>query len=101
METFGVESGRERFPLPFTFKPRLSFGGACVALCQALISIFAGSLLFGVCGATAWMALEKIPDPLLRVVALIPMAAAFLALLALLMAGISLIFRTFSSWMRL
>jgi hypothetical protein len=95
-----VQPGRERFPLPFTFKPRLSFGSACIAVSQALISIFSGSLLFGVCGATAWMALEHIGNPVLRVAALIPMVAAFLALLALLMTGISMLFRAVFPWIR-
>jgi hypothetical protein len=95
-----TQHANERFPLPFTFKPRLSFGSACIAVSQALISIFSGSLLFGVCGATAWMALEHIANPVLRVAALIPMVAAFLALLALLMTGISMAFRAVFPWIR-
>jgi len=93
VEEAGVQPASERFDLPHTFKPRLRFGGACVAVSQGLISIIAGSTLFGVCGATAWMALERIPSLILRVAALIPMVAVFLALLALLIGGISTMFR--------
>jgi hypothetical protein len=83
----------ERFPLPHTFKPQLNLRGALIAVSYRLTSIFAGCLLFGICGATAWMAMERIPNPLLRVAALIPMLATFLALLALLLTGISKFFR--------
>ena len=89
----------ERFPLPFTFKPHLSFRSACIAVSKALVNILCGTTLFAVCGTTAWLALEHIPNPALRVAALIPMVAVFLALLAFLLEGISSVFRAIFPWM--
>ena len=46
-----ARSGHERFAIPFTFKPQLSFPKAVVATVAAFLRILLGSLLFAVWGA--------------------------------------------------
>jgi hypothetical protein len=87
---------RERFPIPFTFTPRLSLAEALIATIAALARIVLGSLVFAVWGTyslVAWMTIQSL---LWRVSAVSSLFVAFLVSSALLMAGISAFVRAIS-----
>jgi hypothetical protein len=81
----------ENFGVPHTFNPNLSIGEALLAVLIALGRIFVGCLDFALWGVAAWVTYDAIGNPVLRVVALVPIALLFLASLAALMYGISLL----------
>ena len=75
-------SSYERWAIPYKFQPVLSVPEAAVAALLALGRIFLGSILFGVSGALALRVWFAIGNPFLGVMAMIPIAAAFIAALA-------------------
>ncbi len=83
----------ERFAIPHAFPPALSLPQAAVAALRTLLRIFLGSMLFGVWGAYALLLWTKIPNPFLRIAAMIPMIALFLVLLGGLLIGTTLLLR--------
>jgi len=83
----------ERFAIPYSFKPQLSVTEAVVAATAAFFRIFLGSLLFAFWGAYSLSAVLSIRSWFLRVVVTVPLIALFLALLTLLMLGISTLAR--------
>ena len=86
----------ERFAIPHTFKPQLSFAEALIGTAGAFLRIFLGSLLFAVWGAyslEAWCAIQSL---FWRVGALLPLFLLFLCSFTLLMLGISAFVRTVS-----
>jgi hypothetical protein len=91
-----AESARspfERFAVPFMFQPRLTPAQALMAALRALLRIFLGSLLFGVWGAYALLMWTSIHNPFLRIAAMIPMIALFVALLCGLLIATTLVLR--------
>ena len=83
----------ERLAIPFTFQPRISLFEAMLAVTAGLARIILGSILFAVCGTGIWMTWAAIPNPFLRMAAVVPMVLTFFVLLALLMIGIGLLLR--------
>lgn len=83
----------ERFALPHTFKPQLSFYQACVSVVAALSKIFLGSLLFAVWGAYSFKVWTVIANIFLRLVVLQGMLLLFLASFAAVMIGITALAR--------
>jgi hypothetical protein len=80
----------ETFGVPHTFAPNLSIAEAFVAVGIALTRIFIGSLTFALWGVAAWITYSAIGNhPILRIVAMLPIAVLFLASLAALMLAIS------------
>ena len=82
-----------RLPVPFTFKPELSFGAAMIGALGAFLRIFLGSILFGVYGWNSMVAWNGIRSPYWRLAAIPAMVVVFLLLMALLMAAISALVR--------
>jgi hypothetical protein len=83
----------QRFAIPYTFKPELSFGEAMIAAMGAFLRIFLGSILFGVYGWNALVMWNSIRTPFWRVAAIPAIILLFLLLFALLMAAISALVR--------
>jgi hypothetical protein len=79
----------EAFGVPHTFTPSLSIAEALFAVVIALGRIFVGSLNFALWGVAAWIIFDSIHNPILRVVALLPIALLFVGSMAALMIGIS------------
>jgi hypothetical protein len=86
----------ERLALPHSFKPRLSFFEACVALFVAVIRIILGSLLFAVWGTYSLMAWSTIHTTVLRVSVMVPLLLLFFLFFAILMIAISAAVRVIS-----
>jgi hypothetical protein len=88
----GDRSVYERVSLPYTFKPRLSLPEAMVAVFGALARIVLGCLLFAVWGSYTYFFWSTIPNYLWRLAVLLPLFAAFLlsltVLLVLIAAGV-------------
>jgi hypothetical protein len=91
----GVEdrSVYERFAIPFTFKPQLSFTEALIAAAGACLRIFLGSLLFAVWGTYSLVSWTAIRIPFWRICVLLLMFLLFLLSFALLMLGIAALVR--------
>jgi hypothetical protein len=89
----GEKSPYETFAIPYLFQPALKPSQAAVAALRSFLRIFLGSLLFGVWGAYALLLWTSIPNPVLRVAAMIPMVALFLVLLGGLLVGTTLVLR--------
>jgi hypothetical protein len=83
----------KHFAVPHQFQPELTVSQAAVAALRAFLRIFLGSILFGVWGAYALLLWVSIPNLFLRVMAMIPMIALFLALLGGLLVGTTLVLR--------
>jgi len=82
-----------RLAVPHTFKPELSFGEALLAISAALARIFGGCLLFALWGGLCAWAWGAIASHFWRLVAVLPLALMFPAVLAGLMTTISAIQR--------
>jgi hypothetical protein len=89
----GERSPLGQFAVPFMFQPELTLSQAFTAALRAFLRIILGSILFGVWGAYALLMWTSIPNPVLRVVAMIPMIALFLALLCGLLIATTLLLR--------
>jgi hypothetical protein len=87
----------ERLAVPFTFKPRLSFFEAVVAVFAALLRIFLGCILFAVWGSYSLFAWSNIPNVFLRWAVLLPMFVLFLFALGLLFLAIAAMVRGLTS----
>lgn len=83
----------ERFAIPYSFPPAMSASEAVRATLRTFLRIFLGSILFGVWAAYALLAWTSIGNPLLRVAAMIPLVALFLALLCGLLVATTLLLR--------
>ena len=93
----GIErSVYERFAIPYTFKPQLSFAEALVAVAGALLRIFLGSLVFAIWGTYSLQAWAAITSNVWRVAAVLPLLLLFLLPMAAVMIGISALVRTIS-----
>jgi hypothetical protein len=90
----------ERFAIPYTFKPQLSFSEALVATAGALLRILLGSLLFAIWGTYSLVAWTTIRDPFLRVGVQLPLFLLFLVSFSLLMLVIAALVRTISLRLR-
>jgi hypothetical protein len=90
----------ERFEIPYTFKPHLSFLEALIATAGAVFRIFLGSLLFAVWGTYSLVAWTAIRSPFWRIVVQLPLFLLFLLLFGLLMLAIAALVRTISFWLR-
>jgi len=87
---------RERFPIPFTFTPRLSLAEALIATVAAVARILLGSFLFavwGTCSLIAWTTIRSLPW---RVGAVSSLFLAFLLSCAAVMSAISAFVTTIS-----
>jgi len=88
-----ARSSYERFAIPYSFKPRLSFAEAVIAAGGALLRICLGSLLFAVWGTYSFLAWSSIRNVFWRVTVLLAMVLLFAASLAVLMLAISALVR--------
>ncbi len=86
----------ERFRIPYTFKPQLSFREALIATAGAFLRVFLGSLLFAVWGVYSLVIWTTIRSPFWRASVLLPLFVLFLLSIALLMLAISVLVRTIS-----
>jgi hypothetical protein len=86
----------ERFAIPYTFKPRLSFAEAVLAAIGAFLRIFLGSLLFAIWGTYSLETWAAIRSYFWRFAALLPLFFLFVLSFAVLMLAISALVRTFS-----
>jgi hypothetical protein len=86
-------SVNERFAIPFTFKPRLSFMEALIATAGAFLRVFLGSLLFAVWGAYSLVLWTAARSLVWRIGVLAPLFLLFLLSFALLMLVISALVR--------
>jgi hypothetical protein len=77
---------KDRFPLPFTFKPTLSAFEAFVGIFASLCRIFLGCLLFA-----SWGVLTLYSWNTWGVLVMLPMVLLFAGALALLMISISFV----------
>ena len=89
-------SSYERFAIPYSFKPSLSFWEAVRAAMTAFLRIFLGSLLFAVWGTYTLWVWSALRQSLWLPVALLPLVLLFLILFALLMLAISALSRAVS-----
>ena len=83
------DTAADRFALPHRFEPRLSIGGAGMAVVGAIIRMVLGSILFAVWGIAIWSAWSFFDNWILRIAIILPLIAGFFVTLALLMIGIS------------
>ncbi len=79
----------ERLAVPHTFQPRLTWGGAAIAVIMGIVRMVLASLLFAVWGTCIWMVWAAIHNWILRSVIVVPLVAGFCVTLLLLMVGIS------------
>lgn len=79
----------ERFAIPHSFKPELSFAEAVISAGGALLRIFLGSLLFAVWGTYTFLAWHAIPNVFLRGAALLGLISVFALSFTLLMLAIA------------
>jgi hypothetical protein len=79
----------DTFGVPHTFTPNLSIFEAAVAALVAFTRIFLGSVNFSLWGVAAWMTYAAISNPVLRVIAVLPIILLFVITTAALMLGIT------------
>jgi hypothetical protein len=87
-------SAYERFALPHSFKPSLTFLEALVSIGGALLRIFFGSLLFAVWGTYTLQAWNAIHNSVLRVATVLTLFALFAILFASLMYAILMLVKS-------
>jgi hypothetical protein len=75
----------ERFALPYSFKPQLSFLEAVVAALGAFLRVLLGCLLFAVWGTYSLFTWSTIRNPFLRVGVQLPLFFLFAACFLLVM----------------
>jgi hypothetical protein len=92
----GARSVGERFAIPHTFNPTLTFPGALVATASWVARIILGSLLFAVWGVGSLMAWSSIHNHFWRAMALPPLILLFLVSFAALMIAITMVLRRIS-----
>lgn len=84
----------ERFAIPYSFKPQLSFAQALVAAGGAFLRILLGSLLFAVWGTYTFLAWSTVRNVFQRIVVLLALFLLFVASAALLLLAISALVRS-------
>jgi hypothetical protein len=85
-------SAYERFAIPYTFKPQLSFSEAVVAAAGAFLRVFCGCLLFAIWGSYSLFAWGTIRNPFWRLGIELPLFFCFvLAFLAVMLAIAALV----------
>ena len=84
----------ERFAIPFSFKPQLSFREGVVGTAGSFLRVLLGCLLFAVWGAYSLMFWTTIRSPWLRIAVLSSLLIAFLLSLALTMLAIAAVMRS-------
>jgi hypothetical protein len=89
-------SAYERMPIPHTFKPRLSFTEALVAVAGAFLRIFLGSLLFAVWGSYSLAAWTAGRSYLWRTAVLLPLLIVFLLAFFLMLLAVAALVRACS-----
>jgi len=82
-------SAYERFAIPYSFKPQLSFIEAVIAAGGALLRILLGSLLFALWGVYSLLAWSTIRNVFWRGAALLVLLSLFAVSLTLLMLAVS------------
>ena len=87
-------SGSERFAIPFSFKPQLSFREAVVGAVGSFLRVVLGCILFAVWGAYSLKLWATIRSPWLRIGLLSSLLIAFLLSLALTMLAIAAVMRS-------
>ena len=85
----GDRSAYERFAIPYTFKPQLSFLEAVVAAIGAFLRVLFGCLLFAVWGTYSLFTWSTIHDPFLRVGIQLPLFFCFVLCFMLVMLAIA------------
>jgi hypothetical protein len=89
MGTSSEMSGQPRFPIPYDFKPNLSFVEALVAIAASLCRIILGCLLFAVWAVCTLQTWNAIHGGIWRAFALILAIVVFVVLFAALLIAIS------------
>lgn len=82
-----------RMAVPYVFNPNLSLGNALIAIVASLARIFGACVLFALWGGATALAWSAIGNHFWRVAAMLPMVLLFVAGLASLLIGISLLER--------
>jgi hypothetical protein len=88
-------SSYERFAIPYSFKPQLSFSEAVISAGGAFLRILLGSLLFAVWGTYTLLAWSAIRNVFWRGAALLALISLFAVSFTLLMLAISALVRMF------
>jgi hypothetical protein len=83
----------ERFAIPYTFKPQLSFWEALVATIAAFFRILLGSLLFAFWGTYTLVVWNRIHSLFWRPVVLLPLILVFVVMFTWLMVAITALAR--------
>ena len=86
-------SGYERFPIPYSFKPRMSVYGALLAALAACLRIILGSFLFALWGTYTLVSWTVIRNVFWRASAELSLFLVFLVLFSLLMIAINILVR--------
>jgi len=86
----------DHFAIPHDFPPDLSLKEALVRVGGALVRICVGSLLFALWGVASARVWNAIPNPLLRVLALLPLLAVFLVAMTAVMLGVTAVVKKIS-----
>ena len=88
-----ARSSYERFAIPYSFKPRLSFAEAVVAAGGAFLRIFLGSILFAFWGAYTYLTCSAVKNVYVRSILIVALVVLFVVLLTLLMMAITALVR--------
>jgi hypothetical protein len=86
----------ERFPIPYTFQPRLGFIQALIGIASAFLRILLGSFLFAIWGTYSLVAWSVIGNYFWRAAALALLFLVFLLSLAAMLLVVSALARTVS-----
>jgi|HubBroStandDraft_6_1064221.scaffolds.fasta_scaffold763859_2 hypothetical protein len=86
----------DHFAIPHDFPPDLTLKEALVRVGGALVRILVGSLLFALWGVASALAWNTIPNPFLRVLALLPLLAVFLVAMTAVMLGVTAVVKKIS-----
>jgi hypothetical protein len=92
----GQRTIADRFAIPHTFPPELTITQALVRVGGALMRICLGSLLFALWGVGSLMVWSAVANPFLRVLALLPLLAVFLATATGVMLGVTAVVKWLS-----
>ena len=92
----GYRSRAERFAVPHSFPPDLSFPEVLIRLFAAMARILLGSTLFALWGVASVRAWNAIPNHFWRATATLPILLLFLIPFTALMLGVSALVRVLS-----
>lgn len=99
-EAWQDRSAYERFAIPYTFKPQLSFLEAVVAAFGAFVRVVLGCLLFSVWGSYSLFAWSTIRSPFWRVGIQFPLFLCFVLSFLVVMLAIAALVRAASPRLR-